>query len=111
MIQALLAMNLPVDINQQMNNPQGHNHEKIWCDVTVGDDIGFRWNKQTQSYELVTDLQTWSREVPPKRFIDKVSQQYAIELLSATARSEGFEIEKKEVNTEGAVELTVTRWG
>ena len=77
-------MDLSVDINQQMNNPQGHNHEKIWWDVTVGDDIGFRWNKQTQSYELVTDLQTWSREVPPKRFIDKVSQLSLIHISEPT---------------------------
>ena len=104
-------MGYPVDINQELENPSDHQHEKVFCDITLGKDIGFRWNKQTQSYELVTDLQTWSREVPPKRFIDKVSQQYAIELLSATAKSEGFEVEKKEINREGAVELTVTRWG
>ena len=106
-----MTLDLPVDINRYMDNPEGHHHEKIFCEVTVGGDIGFRYNRQTMTYELVTDLQTWNHSVPPARLLDKITQQYAIELLSATAESEGFEIAKKEVTREGAVELTVTRWG
>ena len=48
----------PVDINRELVNPIGHNHEKLRCEVTIGDDIGFVWNKQNLSYELVTDIQT-----------------------------------------------------
>lgn len=110
MIQALLVMNYQVDTNQFIENPLGHQHEKVLCDVTIGNDIGFRWNSQTESYELVADLQTWDQSVPPKRLLDKISQQYAVELLTAAAKKEGYQIENQDVNTRGAVELTVTRW-
>ena len=28
----------PVDINRQLVNPIGHDHEKVMCEVTIGDD-------------------------------------------------------------------------
>ena len=100
----------PVDINRELVNPIGHDHEKVRCEVTIGDDIGFVWNKQTLSYELVTDIQTWNHSIPVARFIEKITQLYCIQLLTATAKSQGFEIENQKVNSNNAVELTVTRW-
>ena len=100
----------PVDINRELVNPIGHDHEKVRCEVTIGDDIGFVWNKQTLSYELVTDIQTWNHSIPVARFIEKITQLYCIQLLTATAKSEGFDVESQIVNSNNAVELTVTRW-
>ena len=110
MIQALMLDGYPVDINRELVNPIGHDHEKVRCEVTIGDDIGFVWNKQTLSYELVTDIQTWNHSIPVARFIEKITQLYCIQLLTATAKSEGFDVESQIVNSNNAVELTVTRW-
>ena len=110
LIQALMLDGYPVDINRQLVNPIGHDHEKVRCEVTIGDDIGFIWNKQTLSYELVTDIQTWNHSIPVARFIEKITQLYCIQLLTATAKSQGFEVEEQKVNSNNAVELTVTRW-
>ena len=110
LIQALMLDGYPVDINRELVNPIGHDHEKVRCEVTIGDDIGFIWNKQTLSYELVTDIQTWNHSIPVARFIEKITQLYCIQLLTATAKSQGFEVEEQKVNSNNAVELTVTRW-
>ena len=110
LIQALMLDGYPVDINRELVNPIGHDHEKVRCEVTIGDDMGFIWNKQTLSYELVTDIQTWNHSIPVKRFLEKLTQLYCIQLLTATAKSQGFEIENQKVNSNNAVELTVTRW-
>ena len=110
LIQALMLDGYPVDINRELVNPIGHDHEKVRCEVTIGDDIGFIWNKQTLSYELVTDIQTWNHSIPVARFIEKITQLYCIQLLTATAKSEGFDVESQIVNSNNAVELTVTRW-
>tara|TARA_B100000575_G_C23079744_1_gene622058 strand:+ start:769 stop:1152 length:384 start_codon:yes stop_codon:yes gene_type:complete len=110
LIQALMLDGYPVDINRELVNPIGHDHEKVRCEVTIGDDIGFVWNKQTLSYELVTDIQTWNHSIPVARFIEKITQLYCIQLLTATAKSEGFDVESQIVNSNNAVELTVTRW-
>ena len=110
LIQALMLDGYPVDINRELVNPIGHDHERVMCDVTIGDDMGFKWNKQTLSYELVTDIQTWNHSFPVKRFLEKITQLYCIQLLTATAKSQGFEVEEQKVNGNNAVELTVTRW-
>ena len=37
----------PVDTNRELVNPIGHDQEKVRCDVTVGEDMGLVWDKQT----------------------------------------------------------------
>ena len=105
-----MFMGYDVDIDRELENPIGHKHEKVKCEVTLGDDVGFVWNKQNLSYELVTDIQTWNRSIPVARFIEKITQLYCIQLLTATADSEGFQVESQIINKNNAVELTVTRW-
>ena len=100
----------PVDINRQLVNPIGHEHERVMCEVIVGDDMGFVWNKQSQCYELITERQTWSHEIPIERFLEKITQLYCIQLLTSVAKSNGFEVESQKVNSSNAVELVVNRW-
>ena len=111
LLQALMLMGHPVLVDETLKNPSNHEHEEVNVQIAIGKDIGFRWNKVTQSYELVTDLQTWDQPVPVERFLDQVAQQYAIEAISAAARDEGFEVESQELNnTDQSVEMVVTRW-
>ncbi len=111
LLQALMLMGHPVFVDETLKNPSNHEHEEVNVQIAIGKDIGFRWNKVTESYELVTDLQTWDQPVPVERFLDQVAQQYAIEAISAAARDEGFEVESQELNnTDQSVEMVVTRW-
>lgn len=103
-------MEEPVDINQWIDNPEGHDHERVYCEVTIGDDIGFIWNKQSQSYDLITDRQTWKRSIPIERMLQKITQEYAVQVLKNVATSQGFEIEQKKITRDGSIELVVNRW-
>ena len=64
LLQALMLMGHPVMVDEKLENPSNHEHEEISVNIAIGKDIGFRWNEVTQSYELVTDLQTWDQPVP-----------------------------------------------
>jgi len=99
-----------VKVDQRLENPVDHQHEELEVHIAVGKDIGFRWNEASHSYELVTDLQTWDKPIPVERFLAKVSQQYAEEVITAQTKKDGMEIESRKVNTDGTVELTVTSW-
>ena len=39
--------------------------------------VGFKWDNNSNAYELVTDLDLWKFEIPVERFISKVTQMYA----------------------------------
>ena len=67
-------------------------------------------NEITKSYELVTDLQTWDEPVPVERFLDKLTQEYALWVVTMAAEEQGYQVEEQNVNTDGSVELLVTRW-
>lgn len=110
LLKALSVIGLPVDVSRELENPIGHEHEKVMCDITLGSDIGFRLNPKTETYELVTDIQTWKHSVPPNRMIEKITQEYAMEIVKREVKEKGFEIEKQTRDTENNIELVATRW-
>ena len=59
-----------------LENPLDHEHKQWQVDVAVGNDIGFRLNKEGV-YELVSDIQTWKLPIPPKRFLEKYDQIFS----------------------------------
>ena len=110
LLKALQVLEYDVEVDQKLENPIDHEHEEVHVHVAVGNDIGFRLNPSTQTYELVTDLQTWDKPIPVERFLQKVSQQYAEEVLVKEAIAEGMQVESRKVNNDGTVERTVTTW-
>jgi len=109
LIEALQLLQYDVQEDQELVNPINHQHEKVKVDVSIGNDIGFRLNKEGV-YELVADIQTWKDPVPPKRFVEKVTQQYAIRTIVSTVNEDGFNVEKENIDRDGSVELLCTRW-
>ena len=109
LIEALELLQYEVQENQELINPLDHQHEKVKVDVSIGDDIGFRLNSNGE-YELVADIQTWNQPIPPKRFIEKVTQQYARMTLHNTVKAKGFKIEEEWEMDDNSIELTVSRW-
>ena len=113
LVEALELMGHEVQENQQLviNNPShAEEHPAFVAEVAIGNDIGFRWNKNTETYELVAELDTWDLDVPVQRFIDKLTQQYARTTLHNTVKEEGFQIAEEWEMTDNSIELTVTRW-
>ena len=94
-----------------INNPShAEEHPEFHAEVAIRNDIGFRWNKNTETYELVAELDTWDLDVPVNRFIDKLTQQYARSTLYNTVKEEGFTVDEEWEMTDNSIELTVTRW-
>ena len=109
LVEALQLLQYDVQEDQELINPIDHQHEKVKVDVSIGNDIGFRLNSNGE-YELVADIQTWNQPIPPKRFIEKVTQQYARMTLHNTVKAKGFKIEEEWEMDDNSIELTVSRW-
>ena len=109
LIEALQLLQYDVQEDQELINPLNHQHEKVKVDVSIGNDIGFRLNNNGE-YELVADIQTWKDPVPPKRFVEKVTQQYARMTVHNQIKEMGFQVEEEWEMDDNSIELTVTRW-
>jgi hypothetical protein len=104
----LLQYNVVQDVD--LENPLDHQHKQWQVDVAINDDIGFRLNKNTGTYELVADKQTWNLDVPVERFIDKVTQQYARMTVHNTVKELGYVVDEEWEMDDNSIELTVSRW-
>ena len=109
LIEALELLQYNVVQDVKLENPLDHEHKQWQVDVAIGDDIGFKLNKDGV-YELVADIQTWKDPIPPERFLDKVTQQYARMTLYNTVKEMGFQVEDEWEMDDNSIELTVTRW-
>jgi len=109
LIEALQLLQYDVQEDQELVNPINHQHEKVKVDVSIGNDIGFRLNNNGE-YELVADIQTWKDPVPPKRFVEKVTQQYARMTVHNQVKEMGFKVEEEWEMDDNSIELVVTRW-
>ena len=113
LIEALEGMGHKLEENKVLvvnNVSHADEHPEFHADVAIRNDIGFRWNKNMETYELVAELDTWDLDVPVNRFIDKLTQQYARATLLSVSEEEGFTVEKESTNIDNTIELVVTRW-
>ncbi len=106
----LLGHDVKQDQELVVTGSHSHQHPVVQADICIARDIGFRWCSDHQTYELVTDIETWSLPTPPARFLDKVTQQYARMTLHNTVKEMGFEVEEEWEMDDNSIELTVTRW-
>ena len=107
----LLQYNVKEKQDLVIENPShAEEHPVMNACVAVAPDIGFCWNEQTQSYDLYSDDQTWSLNVPPSRFLDKVTQQYARMTIHNTMKEEGWQVAEEWEMDDNSIELTLTRW-
>ena len=91
------TLNSSVSYSQSLVIPQSN-----------GYDIGFTWNGQ--EYELVVDMSFWEQPYPIESFIDKISQQYAGEVIIGESQKIGFQPIKYTKNTDGSNTLVLERW-
>ena len=82
----------------------------ISMDLPRDTKVGFKWDKNSNTYELVTDLDLWKFEIPVERFISKVTQMYAYQTIISKTREDGYQIVEQNNKNDGSIELVVTKW-
>ena len=113
LLEALLILGYDVQEDQELvitNPSHAENHPVVHAEVAISNDIGFRWNEETQTYDLYSDNDTWNLNVPPSRFVDKVTQQYARMVIHSSVNEQGFQVEEEWEMDDNSIELIVTRW-
>jgi len=75
-----------------------------------GPDIGFRFNPESNAYELVADLALWRQPVLVERFLSRLTQRYALRTILHASAEEGFTVSEQQQTSDGSIELVVSRW-
>ena len=113
LIEALQLLQYDIKEDQELHitNPDhAENHPVVHAEVAISNDIGFRWNEETKTYDLYSDHGTWNLNIPPSRFVDKVTQQYARMTIHNATKELGFQLEEEWEMDDNSIELVVTRW-
>ena len=50
--------------------------ETIEVDISIGVDVGFRLNKETNNYDFIYHEENWNKDLSIEEFLDKLSNQY-----------------------------------
>ena len=107
----LLQYDIKEDQELIIGNPyHAKNHPVVEADICIKQDIGFRLNPRTGTYELVADLETWSEPIPPQRLVDKVTQQYARMTIHNQIKEMGYQVQEEWEMDDNSIEITVNRW-
>ena len=113
LLEALELLQYDVKENQDLvitNPDHAEDHPVVRAEVAITNDIGFRWNAETETYDLYSDNVTWELDVPVNRFLDKVTQQYARMTIHSAVKEQGFAVAEEWEMDDNSIELTVTRW-
>ena len=106
--------NLGYIINQEENFVKGYRGKITAVDISLnlpGDTkVGFKWDNNSNAYELVTDLDLWNFELPVERFISKVTQMYAYQTIISKTEEDGYQIVEQKNKNDGSIELVLTKW-
>ena len=106
--------NLGYIINQEEKFVKGYRGKFTAVDISMnlpGDTkVGFKWDNNSNAYELVTDLDLWKFELPVERFISKVTQMYAYQTIISKTQEDGYQIVEQKNKNDGSIELVLTKW-
>ena len=101
-------------INQENKFVKGFNGQHTEVDISIDlprdTKVGFKFNKNSNSYELVTDLDLWKFELPVERFISKVTQMYAYQTIISKTENDGYKLIEEKNKNDGSIELVLTKW-
>ena len=73
-----------------------------------GYDMKFAWNGE--EYEFVVDMSFWNQSYPIENFIDRITQEYAGEVVIGETEKIGFQPTKYQQNSDGSNTLILERW-
>ena len=106
--------NLGYIINEEEKFIKGYRGKFTAVDISMNlpgeTKVGFKWNNNSNAYELVTDLDLWKFEIPVERFISKVTQMYAYQTIISKTQEDGYQIVEQKNKNDGSIELVLTKW-
>ena len=106
--------NLGYTLNQEEKFVKGYRGKFTAVDISMNlpsdTKVGFKWDKNSNAYELVTDLDLWKFEIPVERFISKVTQMYAYHTIISKTNEDGYQIVEQKNKNDGSIELVLTKW-
>jgi hypothetical protein len=105
---ALNRLNIVYKQQENTTNRLNFDNVNLAIPQSNGYNIEFAWNGQ--EYELVVDMSFWKQPYPVESFIDKVSQQYAVEVIIGESQKTGFQPIKYQQNNDGSNTLILERW-
>ena len=106
--------NLGYIINEEEKFIKGYRGKFTAVDISMNlpgeTKVGFKWDNNSNSYELVTDLDLWKFDLPVERFISKVTQMYAYQTIISKTKEDGYQIVEEKNQNDGSIELVLTKW-
>ena len=106
--------NLGYIINQEEKFVKGYRGKISAVDMSINlpgeTKVGFKWDNNSNSYELVADLDLWKFDLPVERFISKVTQMYAYQTIISKTKEDGYQIVEEKNKNDGSIELVLTKW-
>ena len=105
---ALTRLNIEYKEQEKNTNSKDLANTSLVIPQSNGYDIEFAWNGQV--YELVVDVSFWEQPYPIESFIDKVSKQYAGEVIIGESHKMGFQPVKYQQNVDGSNTVVLERW-
>ena len=105
---------LGYQVNQDQKFIKGFKGQNTAVDISMdlpkNTKVGFKWDNNSNSYELVTDLDLWKFELPVERFISKVTQMYAYNTIISKTGQDGYKVIEQKNRNDGSIELVLTKW-
>ena len=105
---------LGYEINNEKKFVKGYRGQFTAVDISMDlpcqTKVGFKWDNNSNSYELVTDLDLWKFNLPVERFISKVTQMYAYQTIISKTVEDGYQIVEEKNQNDGSIELVLTKW-
>ena len=105
---------LGYEINQEEKFVKGYKGQFTAVDISMDlpgeTKVGFKWDNNSNAYELETDLDLWKFNLPVERFISKVTQMYAYQTIISKTVEDGYQIVEEKNQNDGSIELVLTKW-
>jgi hypothetical protein len=105
---ALSKLNISYEKQRKVIDGSNSYQTNLVIPQSNGYNVEFSWNEQ--EYELIADLAFWKQSSPLETFIDKISQQYAGQVIIGESQKIGFQPVKYEQNNDGSQTLVLERW-
>ena len=106
--------NLGYIINQEEKFVKGYRGKFTAVDISMNlpgeTKVGFKWDTNSNVYELVTDLDLWKFDLPVERFISKVTQMYAYQTIISKTKEDGYQLVEQKNKNDGSIEMVLTKW-
>jgi hypothetical protein len=73
---SVIELVLLSDRNYEVGITTAIDLETIEVDFSIGVDVGFRLNKETNNYDFIYHEENWNKDLSIEEFLDKLSNQY-----------------------------------